>query len=71
MTASCTVREGEVACLDTQNCWRIALCNESIGGRNSARLGIQRNLRRMSVAGRIDGRDMGRYHTIEQDIERP
>ena len=38
MIASCAAHEGEVACLDTENCWRIALYVEPIGGRNSARL---------------------------------
>ena len=69
MRASCTTREGEAACFDIQNRWRVALYVEPFGGRNSASLSHTRNLRRMSIAERIDGRDMGRYYTIEQDIE--
>ena len=69
MTASCTAREGEVACFEKEDYWKIALCEEPLGERSSVRLRIKRNLRRMSVAERIDGRDMGCYHMIEQDTE--
>ena len=58
MTASCTARDGEIVCHEIENGWRIALCVESLGKRNSAYLSLQGNLGRMSVAERIDGRDL-------------
>ena len=66
MTASCTAREGEVARFEH---WRIAVCDEPLREKNSVRLRLNRNLRRMSSAERIGGREMGRYHMIEQDTE--